>query len=223
MLIAIAVIYLFLEGNYLLGGFALLMLVTSLIPAFVNKSYDVNLPWAIDFFLTIAIFLSVLGELGLYERYPWWDSFLHLGGTIIVAYLAFVLIYALNFTGKIKLSIPLIGLLTFITAMALGVLWEMAEFWVWQITGSDALAMGGPTNYKEGLFDTFWDLHFDMVGAAIAAFGGMKYVARQRHVKLREWMRPFFTIFGDKYEEAKSKARVQKDKMKVRFNSKGRR
>lgn len=212
LIIAVLVIALLFQQNVLLGGFATLMLSTSLIPAIVNRSYNVNLPWAIDFFLTLIVFLAVLGELGLYQRFPWWDNFLHLSGTVMVAYLAFVLIYALNFTGKIRLSIPLIGLLTLITAMALGVLWEMAEFWTWQLVGSDTLAMGSPPDFKEGLFDTFTDLHFDLAGAAIAAVGGMKYVARQRHVKLREWMRPFFGIFGSEGKKVHRQGQRIKDK-----------
>jgi len=207
--------YFFIEGNFLFGGFSFLMLLVSLIPAIVNRSYDVNLPWSFDFWLTIWIALSVLGEIHFYEKIWWWDDFLHFGGTAVLVYLAFVLVYAFNFTGKIRLSIPLIGFFTFLVGVAFGAIWEIAEFWVWRITDSDALAMGIPPDFKVGLLDTFTDLQFDVVSSAIVALAGMKYVGKQRHVKLYEWMRPFTKIFGSKIKQAGLRA---EQKLKFRKN-----
>ena len=201
--------YFFLTGNFLFGGFSFLMLLVSLIPAIVNRSYDVNLPWSLDFFLTLWIALSVLGEIRFYEKIWWWDDFLHFGGTAVLVYLAFVLVYALNFIGKIRLSIPLIGFFTFLVGVAFGAIWEVAEFWVWRITGSDALAMGTPPDFEAGLRDTFIDLQFDMVSSAIIALAGMQYVGRQRHVKLRVWMHPFSKIFGEKIKKVSKKTNGQ--------------
>ena len=42
--------------------------------------------------------------------------------------------------------------------------------------------------------------------ARLAKLAGMKYVGRQRHVKLREWMRPFTAIFGTKIKKVHNKA-----------------
>lgn len=212
--------YFFVTGNILFGVFSFLVLLVSLIPVMVNRSYNTNLPWSLDFLLTVWLALSVLGELRFYEQIVWWDDFLHFGGTAVVVYLAFVLVFALNFVGKIRLSIPLIGLATFLIGIAFGALWEMAEFWVWRITGNDALAMGG--NFEKGLLDTFHDLHFNLAGAGLIALAGMKYVARQRHVKLREWMNPFTEIFGETVRTAKEKAQekliTQKRKLKKKFS-----
>ncbi len=200
-------IYFFAEGNYLLSGFAFLTLAISLIPPIVNRSYNVNLPWNLDFLLTIWLAFSLLGELGFYAEIWWWDDFLHFAGTAVLVYLAFVLVYALNFTKKIRLSIPLIGFFTFLFGVAFGALWEIAEFYAWKITGTDALAMGTPPDFRVGLLDTFSDLQFDAAASILVALLGMKYVARQRHVKLREWMRPFIEIFGEKIQVVRSKAR----------------
>ncbi|MFH1375700.1 MAG: hypothetical protein ABIH35_03460 [Patescibacteria group bacterium] len=220
ILIAVVSLTFFLRGNFLFGGFSLLVLLVSLIPAFVNRSYNTNLPWPVDFWLTLWLSFSVLGELVLYNHFWWWDDFLHFGGTAVVVYLAFVLVFAFNFVGKIRLSIPLIGFATFLIGIAFGALWEMAEFWVWRITGNDALAMSG--NFEKGLLDTFHDLHFNLAGASLIALAGMKYVARQRHVKLREWMHPFTEIFGEKVRTAKQKTRekiiMQKKKLKKKFS-----
>jgi hypothetical protein len=188
--------YFFLIGNFLFGGFSFFILMISLIPAIVNRSYNVNLPWSLDFLLTTWMALSIAGTVRLYDTIWWWDDFLHFSGTAVLVYLAFVLVYALNFTKKIKLSIPLIGFFTFLIGVAFGTLWEIVEFYTWKLTGADVLQMGKLLNFEQGLRDTFSDLQFDVVGSALVALLGMRYVATQRHVKLREWMKPFLQIFG---------------------------
>ncbi|MFH0834668.1 MAG: hypothetical protein V2A63_04785 [Patescibacteria group bacterium] len=202
-------IYFSITGNLPFALFSFLALAITLIPAIVNRSYNTNLPWTIDFFLTVWLALSVVGEIGFYKKFWWWDVMLHFGGTGVLVYLAFVLVFALNFTKKIRLSIPLIGFFTFIIGVAFGAVWEIAEFYAWRITGHDALGMGIPPDFKFGLFDTFSDLQLDVAGSFLIALVAMKYVARQRHVKLREWMRPFIEIFGEKMERAKKTVQPQ--------------
>ncbi len=212
--------YFFLSGNILFGGFGFLMLLVSLIPAIVNRSYDVNLPWNLDFLLTFWLALSIAGEVRFYDSIWWWDDFLHFGGTAVLVYLAFVLVYALNFTKKIRLSVPLIGFFTFIFGVAFGAIWEIAEFYVWKLTGTDALAMGIPPDFRVGFLDTFSDLKFDVFGSALVAFLGMRYVASQRHIKLREWMHPFVKIFGKKIQKVKAKTKEKILEEKIRIKNK---
>ncbi len=208
-------IYFFATSNFIFAGFVFLSLLVLLIPAIVNRSYDVNLPWSLDFLLTIWLTFSILGELKFYAEIWWWDDFLHFAGTAVFVYLAFVLVYALNFTKKIRLSIPMIGFFTFLVGVAFGAIWELAEFYAWKITGSDTLAMGVPPNFELGLLDTFSDLRFDAIASVLVALAGMKYVAWQRHIKLREWMRPFAKIFGGKIEIVRQKTR-RKNKISPR-------
>ena len=212
--------YFFLNGDIIFGGFSFLMLVVSLIPAIVNRSYNVNLPWSLDFLLTIWLALSIAGEVRFYEKIWWWDDFLHFGGTAVLVYLAFVLVFALNFTGKIKLSIPLIGFFTFLVGVAFGAIWEIAEFYVWKFTGSDALAMGNPPDFEAGLIDTFSDLKLDVISSAMIALVGMRYVGNQRHVKLHEWMLPFFKIFGEEVKKVKIKTKEKFHEEKVKLKKK---
>lgn len=210
----LATTYFLLEQNYIFAIFAFGSLVVSLLPAIINHSYDTNLPWGIDFWLTLWMALSILGSVGFYERFEWWDDMLHFGGTATLAYLAFVLIYALSFTGKLRLTIPFIGFFTFMISVAFGAMWEVLEFWIWQLTGIDTLAIGGDPALS--LFDTFSDLQLDLVGAGLAAVLGMSYVARQRHVHLREWMHPFVKIFGRKIQLVRVVAREKKEELKAK-------
>ena len=57
-----AVIYFFAKGNFVLAPFALVSLGISLIPAVVNHSYKVNLPWQLDFWLTLWMALQIFGR-----------------------------------------------------------------------------------------------------------------------------------------------------------------
>lgn len=193
------------EADWLGAIFAVVCLAISLIPPVVDHSYETNLPWELDFWLTLWLTLSVAGGLGLYDAISWWDSLLHLGGTAVLTYLAFVVIYALNFTGKVRLSIPLIGFFTFLTAMAFGAMWEILEFWIWHFTGADTLAMRG--SVINGFWDTFADLQLDLLGALLTAGGSMWYVGRQRHLTLRRWMEPFFIVFGEQLRQVRTRAR----------------
>lgn len=196
---------LFVTGEPLLGIFGFAALAISLIPAAVGRSHDTNLPWPIDFWLTLWLALSVAGSAGLYRAYPWWDDMLHFGGSAVLAYLAFVLIYALSFVGKLKLTIPFIGFFTFLVGMAFGALWELSEYWAWQLTGRDALT--GTGDLPAGLLDTFSDLQLDLLGSVIIALGGMVYIAYRRHINVRAWMEPFFKIFGREVQRARRRFR----------------
>jgi uncharacterized membrane protein YjdF len=207
----------FFQGEISLGLFSAAALLVSLVPALVNHSYDTNLPWSFDFWLTLWMAFSILGSAGLYQEIPWWDSLLHFAGTAIGAYLAFMVVYALNFTGKVRLSIPLIGFFTLMMALAFGALWEMSEFWTWQVTGQDVL--GGRNDPAYSLLDTFYDLHLDLAGAALAALGGMIYVARQRHVYLRQRLLPLIEVFDEKLRFARRRAVARKNKLKQRLTT----
>ena len=219
--------YLLLIGNFLLAGFALLSLGISLIPAIVDRSYNTNLPWPLDFFLTIWLAFSVVGEIGFYDRFWWWDNFLHFGGTAVLVYLAFVLVFALNFTKKIRLSIPMIGFFTFLVGVAFGGAWEILEFWAWAFLDVDAIGAGSPTNFKLAYLDTLSDLQLDAAASILIALVGMKYVARRRHVKLREWMHPFIEIFDEKIraagEEVREILRYEKDQISKKVRKKKKR
>lgn len=220
----VAAIYFLFVGELLMSGFAFISLAISLIPAIVGRNYNTNLPWVIDFLLTFWLSFSLIGEIGLYEMFWWWDDFLHFGGTAVLVFLAFVLVFALNFTKKIRLSIPMIGVFTFLVGIAFGGAWEIIEFWAWKFLGADAIGMGFPPDFELAYLDTLSDLQLDGAASILVALIGMNYVARRRRVKLREWMHPFFEIFDEKFRMATREVReillIEKKKIskKIRKN-----
>lgn len=211
-LMVVLAMYFFVSGEYLIGVFGVVALGISLIPVIVAHSLRTTLPLAADFLITLWMALSVLGESGLYASVPWWDSLLHFLGPAILAYLAFVLIYALHFAGVLRLSIPFTGFFTLMTALAVSMLWEVGEFWVWQLTGRDALGTGGDA--AAGLFDTFADLQLDLIGALIVSGLSMWFFGRQRHVRLRVWLHPFVGVFNRRMVDAWTRAKDRAAKLR---------
>ncbi|MCF7846151.1 MAG: hypothetical protein K9L85_02845 [Candidatus Peribacteraceae bacterium] len=218
--------YFFIVGDFLLAGFAFLSMAISLIPAIVDRSYNTNLPWTLDFFLTAWLALSLIGEADFYDRFWWWDNALHFAGTAVLVYLAFVLVFALNFTKKIRLSIPMIGFLTFLIGIAFGGAWEILEFWAWKFLAADAIGIGNPPDFELAYLDTLSDLQLDAAASILIALLGMNYVARQRHVHVREFMRPFIEIFDEKAraagEEVRDILRHEKELISKKFHKKRR-
>ncbi len=181
--------YLIFIGDYLFAVMACIAVVLSLVPSVVERNKNIHLPFELDLLVTLAIFShTFLGEwLMFYERVRLWDKILHLFGTAVISITAFMTVYTLHYTRKIRLSVPLIGFFTVIFAIAIGALWEVTEFLVDILFG---------TTTQKGLRDTMWDLVYDLIaGVAVAVFG-MIYVKYSDNSTRDSFTRPFGEIFG---------------------------
>ncbi len=157
----------------------LVALILSLLPSLIEHSREVTLPWPVDFSITLALFLHIAGvSFNIYHDpdYWWFDLAAHFLGTVAIALLAFLFVYTLNFTGKIKMSIPLVGFFTFMIALAIGALWEIGEFSFDKIF---------KTNTLGDIVDTITDLQFDALGGVCVALFGMWYVHGK--TKKKKW------------------------------------
>lgn len=157
------------KGEYLFSILLIFSVVLSLIPSIVERSYKVTLPFELDLLITLSIFLNTfMGEgLNFYQRVWLYDKALHIYGSAVVGLLAFVVVYTLNYTRKVRLSLPFIGFFTVTFAMAMGGIWEIMEFAVDNFFGKTT---------QNGLADTMWDLINDLLGGFITAAIGMFYV-----------------------------------------------
>src|SRR3972149_563683 len=157
------------KGDYLFSILLVFSVILSLIPSLVERSYRVTLPFELDLLITLSIFLNTfMGEgMNFYQRVRLYDKVLHIYGSAVVGLLAFVVVYTLNYTRKVRLSLPFIGFFTFTFAMAMGGIWEIMEFAVDSLFGKTT---------QNGLADTMWDLINDFVGGVITAAIGMLYV-----------------------------------------------
>lgn len=157
------------KGDYLFSILLVFSVALSLIPSLVERSYKVTLPFELDLLITLSIFLNTfMGEgLDFYQKVWLYDKALHIYGSAVVGLLAFVVVYTLNYTRKVRLSLPLIGFFTVTFAMAMGGIWEIMEFTVDNLFGKTT---------QNGLADTMWDLINDLIGGFITAAIGMLYV-----------------------------------------------
>jgi hypothetical protein len=175
-------------GDYLFAMATLLAIVLSFVPSIVERNYQIHLPFEMDLLITLALFLhTFLGEvLMFYERVWLWDKALHVYGSAVISMLAFMIVYTLHYTGKLRLTIPFIGFFTVTFALAVGSLWELAEFSV------DFLF---EKTTQKGLADTMWDLVYDLLGGVVIAVLGMFYVRYSKPETRKRLTKPLGEVF----------------------------
>lgn len=183
-------IYLIFKGNllFILAGGAV---IVSFLPAILQRSYKVNLPWGLEALIAISLLLDIAGSaFGIYHRTVGYDWFAHFFGIGIIGILAFMIVSSLDFIGEVKLSIRMIGFFTLVFALAVGALYEMAEY-LW-----DTLLR---TNAQISLDNTMQDLFFDLLGGGAVALFGMAYLKRKSRVPRRKLFREYrpFILLAD--------------------------
>ena len=128
-------------GNYENALLCVLTLGLLLIPAFVSKTFKVELPTLLENIVLIFIFAAqVLGELNdYYIKYPLWDSMLHVTTGFLAAAVGLSLIDLLNRSDNVKFNLsPLfVALVSFCFSMTTGVLWEFFEFFADMLLKTD--------------------------------------------------------------------------------------
>ena len=104
LLTAIAVM---LRGDVLYGLFCLVALGLALVPAALARSHHARAPVELELALLLLMVTDMtLGNLlGLYLRLPWFDKVLHLGTSILIGLIAFLAVYVLHVTGRIRFGV----------------------------------------------------------------------------------------------------------------------
>ncbi len=129
------------RGNYENLFFCALALVLFLVPAFLEKNFDIDLPNTLEIVILLFIFASlIMGEMGnYYTKVPFWDTALHTVNGFLCAAVGFGLVDILNRNEKIKfqLSPVFLALVAFCFSMTIGVLWEFYEFGCDYLFGTD--------------------------------------------------------------------------------------
>ncbi len=122
----------FLIGNYENTFLCVMTLGLLLIPAFISRTFKVELPSPLENIALIFIFAAqILGELNdYYIKYPIWDTMLHITTGFLAAAVGLSLIDILNRSEKIRFDMsPLfVALVSFCFSMTIGVMWEFFEF-----------------------------------------------------------------------------------------------
>lgn len=179
----IAIFFAILHAQWLNTFVIALALILTFLPALIEKNYRVSLPAEFEIIMIVFIYASIyLGEIkDYYFRFSWWDSLLHSFAGILLGIFGFILLYTLNTEERIQLSLKpkFIAFFAFTFAVGVGVLWEIFEFAMDQLFGTNM--------QKSGINDTMADLILDTLGAMVSCLIGYFYIKKKR-VPLLETM-----------------------------------
>jgi len=164
--------------NWINLALAVFTMFLTFLPSIVERRYKLDLPSEIEILVLLFVYGSLyLGELyAFYEKFWWWDLFLHAYSGIMIGIAGFALVYVLNKEKKLTFNLsPLfIAMFSFSFSVALGVMWEIFEFVMDSVFDFNML--------KSGLVDTMWDLIVDTSGALLVALIGYFYVKKDPQI-----------------------------------------
>lgn len=162
-------------------------ILVSFTPTILKKDFNITLPWVLDLMISITIFLHVGGViLRLYTIIPGYDTLTHFVASILVGFLAFIIIYILDqYWEGLHMDVYAMAFLVVIFAMAMGVVWELFEWGIDLIFG---------THEQWGLQDTMKDLLVDTLAGIVIAVIGVKLVQRGE-------LKKFTKEFGDQIDK----------------------
>lgn len=172
------------ENLFAISGILLL----TLLPSILRRSYRVRLPVEMDFIIIIFIYAALfLGEIHtFFTKLWWWDLLLHSSSGVLMGLTGFLLVYVLNSEEKVHLNLKpfFVAVFSFAFAIAIGVVWEIFEF---TMDSSFGLNM-----QKSGLTDTMGDLIVNFMGALLISLLGFFYLKKQS-LTVDKWIHDFLT------------------------------
>lgn len=194
VIMALGLLGTFYERQWLNALAVLAIMLLTLVPAALGRRLQVlDIPAEFEVLAVVFVFAALfLGEIrGYYARFWWWDLALHTTSGLLLGILGFLLVYVLNASKRIDLHMRprFVALFAFAFAVAIGALWEIFEFGMDQLFGTN---MQKPMfDDPSGLTDTMWDLIVDTLGALAISALGWWHMHRQAPSFVEEWIRKF--------------------------------
>ncbi|HOS99117.1 MAG TPA: hypothetical protein PLR00_01580, partial [bacterium] len=157
-------------------------LVFTFLPRLVEKKYKIYIPLDFEFVIIFFVYACLfLGEVrGFYGRFWWWDIFLHTFSAIAFCFLGFIAFFLLFKAEKIKTHPAWIAIFSFCFSVTVAVLWEIFEFTMDQVFGTNM--------QKSGLMDTMGDLISASVSSLLVAVAGYIYLKSDQQSILYRWL-----------------------------------
>ncbi|WP_339106304.1 hypothetical protein [Haloterrigena salinisoli] len=155
---------------------ATVALAITFIPAVLGRDYGIPIEPGLALWITSAVFLHALGSIGFYGIIPSWDTLTHTLSATVVAAAGYTTLRAIHLHATaIHLPSWAMFIFTLVFVLAMGVIWELLEFF----TDQGALLFGlDPVLAQHGINDTISDLLFNTVGALLVATWGTAYLIR---------------------------------------------
>ncbi len=134
----------------------------------LKKSTGKPLSWLVYLGGFLSVSLDALGDVAhWYSEFEWYDQLGHASGGGMAALLSFFVFWQLKEAGKISIGKKLAGFMGIVTAMALGVLYEMEEYIEDIFSGGNRLGSG---------IDTANDMMWNTIGALIVVIIAVKII-----------------------------------------------
>jgi uncharacterized membrane protein YjdF len=191
------------EGLWMSSAGLLAVMVITGAPAILGRRLPVSIPHEYEVLAIIFVFASLfLGEFrSYYVRFWWWDVALHVTSGLLLGIVGFLLVYVLNEVRRIDIHMRpgFVALFAFVFAVAGGAVWEIFEFSMDQLAGTNMQKpfLGDPS----GLTDTMWDLIVDTLGAAVISCFGWWHMKHNSRSFLEAWTAKFIErnprLFGE--------------------------
>lgn len=181
------------EGERLSAFLVLVIVAMTVAPLIFRHRWPVRVPAEFQLLAVIFMFSALfLGEIRhFYDRFWWWDIALHGNSGLLLGIVGFLLVYVLNESKPVNLSLAprFVAAFAFLFAVAIGTFWEIFEFAMDQLFGMEMQkAMLGDAT---GLTDTMWDLIVDTAGATVISLVGWLYLERDERSFIEAWIRKF--------------------------------
>ncbi|WP_435154680.1 hypothetical protein [Haladaptatus sp. DFWS20] len=147
----------------------------TLVPAILERDYQIPMDAGLTLWITTAVFLHAVGTLGPYQNVWWWDHVTHGLSASLVAAVGYATVRALDaHYDDVYLPPRFMFIFILMFVVAFGVIWEVIEFGV---SGLAVVFGGRAVLTQYGLDDTMLDLMFDTVGGLITAIWGTAYLS----------------------------------------------
>lgn len=161
-------------ANFSLG---LCALCVTLIPFYINRRIQLDIPWHITFLVIFSIYFHIAGgAYGWYfDFYPYYDKIAHFISSCTVALVGLEYIHMVGGCSRFNLTRYRLPVVIFLFTISMGIFWEMGEF---------ALDRIFSTDFQYSTQDTMLDLTFDLLGALTIALFGEIYLFRRSKTRI---------------------------------------
>ncbi len=178
MFVALSIGVFLLEHEWVHAVSALAILGLMILPGLLREGLRIYLPFQIDLAIVLFIFSTLfLGSLAnFYEKFFWWDQVLHFLSGGLLALVAFVVVYLLNYEhwGKLNLTPFFVSLFAVCFSALISIVWEIYEY--------SADHLFGFNMQRDGINDTMTDLILNLAASVIVAAIANRWMQRQKQV-----------------------------------------
>lgn len=165
----------------------LFMFILSLLFVILGQLYNAKFHWLAHLLWAFMMAMHMFGFLGAYLWLPFYDDIAHVLGSSMLAFIGFAMIYSMNYARKIRISLPMMGVFTFLWTMAIGAVWEILEF-IWDNIVILSYEYGFAQN---SLFDTMSDLSLDATAGICIALICVFVIKHIEKKKIKNFFEPF--------------------------------